>query len=130
MVWEIGDSMHVFVNWGKAQKEPADNQIIQADDVWSTPVMAAAEVITNLEWGIDFTLETGHARLNGYNIQYLNEQLKNIDINQEGEYEYFSADSTAHMGFEWETGFILNRRWSISANGAIVMTYFSDGKSL
>ena len=130
MVWEIGDSMHVFVNWGKAQKEPADNQIIQADDVWSTPVMAAAEVITNFEWGIDFTLGTGHVRLNGYNIQYLNEQLKNIDINQEGEYEYYSADSTAHMGFEWETGFILNRRWSTSANGSMVMNYFSNGKSL
>ncbi|SVB83600.1 uncharacterized protein METZ01_LOCUS236454, partial [marine metagenome] len=38
MVWAIGDSMHVFVNWGKSQKEPADNQIIQADDVWSAPV--------------------------------------------------------------------------------------------
>ena len=130
MLWEISDSMHVFVNWGKAQKEPADNQIIAADDMWSKPVMAAAEVITDLEWGIDFTFGKGRARFNGYHIKYLNEQLKNIDVEQEGEYDYYSADSTDHMGFEWEAGFTFNKKWSASANGALVMNYFSDGKSL
>jgi iron complex outermembrane receptor protein len=130
MIWKISDSLHTFFNWGKAQKEPADNQIIQADDVWSEPVMAAAEVITDFEWGLDFTFKKGHARFNGYNIKYLNEQLKNIDINQEGEYDYYSADSTEHMGFEWEAGFKLNNQLSISANGALVMNYFNDGKSL
>lgn len=130
MVWAFSDSMNVFLNWGKAQKEPADNQIIEADDVWSEPVMAAAEVISDLEWGIDFTFDKGWARFNGYHIKYLNEQLKNIDIQQEGEYEYYSADSTDHMGFEWESGFTLNKNWSASANGALVMNYFSNGNSL
>jgi iron complex outermembrane recepter protein len=130
MIWEIGDSLHVFVNWGKAQKEPADNQIINADDVWSKPVMAAAEVITDLELGMDFTFGKGRARINGYHIQYLNEQLKNIDVAQEGEYDYYSADSTDHMGFEWEAAFTFNPRWSLSANGALVMNYFTNGKSL
>ena len=91
MIWELSDSLHMFVNWGKAQKEPADNQIIQADDVRSNPIMAAAEVITDFEWGLDFTLGRGRVRFNGYNIKYLNEQLKNIDVNQEGEYDYYSA---------------------------------------
>ena len=130
MIWEVSDSMHFFVNWGKSQKEPADNQIIQADDVWSEPVMAAAEVINNLEWGMDFTLGKGHVRFNGYNIQYLNEQLKNIDVDQEGEYEYYSADSTSHMGFEWEAGFTLSSKLNAAANGSYVMNYFADGKSL
>jgi iron complex outermembrane receptor protein len=130
MIWELSDSVHMFINWGKAQKEPADNQIIQADDVRSNPVMAAAEVITDFEWGLDFTLGRGRARFNGYNIKYLNEQLKNIDVNQEGEYDYYSADSTEHMGFEWEAGFKLNSQLSMTANGALVMNYFNDGKSL
>ena len=130
MIWELSDSVHMFVNWGKAQKEPADNQIIQADDVRSNPVMAAAEVITDFEWGLDFTLGRGRARFNGYNIKYLNEQLKNIDVNQEGEYDYYSADSTEHMGFEWEVGFKINSQLSMTANGALVMNYFNDGKSL
>ncbi len=130
MIWEFGDSMHVFVNWGKAQKEPADNQIINADDVWSKPVMASAEVITDFEYGIDFTFGKGRARFNGYQIKYLNEQLKNIDVEQEGEYDYYSADSTDHMGFEWEAAFTFNPRWSLSANGALIMNYFTDGKSI
>jgi outer membrane receptor for monomeric catechols len=130
MIWELSDSLNMFVSWGKAQKEPADNQIIQADDVWSDTVMAAAEVITDFEWGLDFTFGRGKAKFNGYNIKYLNEQLKNIDVNQEGEYDYYLADSTEHMGFEWETSFIFNNRWSMSANGALVMNYFNDGKSL
>ncbi|MBT5440728.1 MAG: TonB-dependent receptor plug domain-containing protein, partial [Candidatus Marinimicrobia bacterium] len=77
MIWELSDSLNMFFSWGKAQKEPADNQIIQADDVWSDPVMAAAEVITDFEWGLDFTFGRGKAKFNGYNIKYLNEQLKN-----------------------------------------------------
>ena len=130
MIWELSDSLNMFVSGGKAQKEPADNQIIQADDVWSDPVMAAAEVITDFEWGLDFTFGRGKAKFNGYNIKYLNEQLKNIDVNQEGEYDYYLADSTEHMGFEWETEFILNNQFSLAANGALVMNYFNDGKSL
>ena len=130
MIWELSDSLNMFFSWGKAQKEPADNQIIQADDVWSDPVMAAAEVITDFEWGLDFTFGRGKAKFNGYNIKYLNEQLKNIDVNQEGEYDYYLADSTEHMGFEWETEFILNNQFSLAANGALVMNYFNDGKSL
>lgn len=130
IVWEVGDSMNVFINWGKAQKEPADNQIIKADDVWSNPIMASAEVITDLEWGMDLILGNGHLRFNGYNIQYLNEQLKNIDVDQEGEYEYYSADSTNHFGFEWEGAFTLNSEWSFSLNGAQIMNYFSNGNSL
>ena len=130
IIWEIGDSINVFFSWGKAQKEPADNQIIKADDVWSEPVMAAAEVISDFEGGIDFTFGKGQVRFNGYRIGYLNEQLKNINVDQEGEYNYYSADSTEHMGFEWETSFIFNNRWSMSANGALVMNYFNDGKSL
>ena len=34
------------------------------------------------------------------------------------------------MGFEWEAGFILSSKLSASANGAFVMNYLSDGKSL
>jgi outer membrane receptor protein involved in Fe transport len=128
MIWDIGDSLHWFVNWGKAQKEPADNQIINADDVWAEPVMAAAEVITDLEMGIDFTFSKGHARFNSYRIQYLNEQLKNINVSQEGEYDYYSADSTDHSGFEWEAAFTFNQRWSLSANGALIMNFFNNGK--
>ena len=32
------------------------------------------------------------------------------------------------MGFEWETGLILNNQFSLAANGALVMNYFNDGE--
>ena len=39
-------------------------------------------------------------------------------------------DSTEHMGFEWEARFKLNSQLSMTANGALVMNYFNDGKKL
>ena len=130
MLWEIGDSLNAFINWGTSQKEPADNQIIEADDMFSQPVMAAAEKITDLELGLDFELSKGRIRLNGYRIQFLNEQLKNIDIEQEGEYDYYTADSTEHTGFEWEAYYIFNPKVSFSANGAYMLNLFSNGNFL
>ena len=97
--------MSVFLNYGKAQKEPADSQIIEADDVWSTPVMTAAEVVNNLETGWSMDLGNILINLNAYRILYSNEQLKNIDLKQEGEYDYYTAESTVHQGFEYELNF-------------------------
>ena len=61
----MGDSLSWFVNIGKAQKEPADNQIITADDMFSKPVMAANEVISDLELGMNFSFSNGDAKING-----------------------------------------------------------------
>ena len=127
MMWEIGDSLNAFINWGTAQKEPADNQIIEADDMFNKPKLAAAEVITDIELGLDFDLPRGRVKLNGYRIQYLNEQLKNIDVNQEGEYDYYFADSTEHSGFEWEAYFIYNAKINLSANGSYMLNLFNNG---
>ncbi len=130
MVWHFGDSLFAFVNYGKAQKEPADNQIINADDVWSNPVMAAAEVIHDSELGLEFTFPKGRGRLNVYTIQYLNEQMKNIDVEQEGEYDYYTADSTTHSGVEWEWTHRFNSKWRLAANGALQINTFTNGKNL
>ena len=80
LVYSASDELSVFINYGIAQKEPADNQIIEADDVWSTPVIAAAEVISNLETGWSMDLGNILINLNAYHILYINEQLKNIDV--------------------------------------------------
>ena len=130
MLWDISDSLSWYVNIGKAQKEPADNQIISADDVFSKPVMAAAEVVSSLELGLNIVMNRGYIKLNGYRIDYLNEQLKNIDINQEGEYDYYYADSTTHSGFEWEGSYIVSPNLSLSGNGALIMNLFNSGESL
>jgi len=130
MVVHMADSMFWFVNYGKAQKEPADNQIIDADDIWSEPIMAAAEVITDWEMGINFTFIKGQGSINYYRINYLNEQLKNIDVDQAGEYDYYAADSTIHQGVEWEFSHIFSPRLKLESNGALIMNNYTNGNSL
>ncbi|MFQ6611485.1 MAG: TonB-dependent receptor [Fidelibacterota bacterium] len=130
MIYHLSEQFYWFVNYGKAQKEPADNQIITADDVWSQPVMAAAEVIHDWEMGFRISLGKGGGNLNYYRINYRNEQLKNIDVAQEGEYEYYSADSTTHQGVEWEIEYQLNPRLNVTANGSILLNTFNDGNLL
>ncbi len=130
MVYHFDNRLYWFLNYGKAQMEPADDQIIQADDVWSKPVMAAAEVIHDWEMGFHLSFRKGAGSLNYYRIEYLNEQLKNIDVAQEGEYDYYSADSTTHQGVEWEMVYEINPRIEVSANGAIVLNTFTDGNLL
>ena len=128
--WDLTDSLSWFASIGKAQKEPADNQIITADDMFSQPIMAASEVITNLELGMNFSFSNGFAKINGYRILYLNEQLKNINLQQEGEYSYYNADSTTHTGFEYESFLHLNNKTTLGVNGAIQMNVFNNGKFL
>ena len=130
LVWQLSDSLSWFVSTGKAQKEPADNQIIAADDMFSAPVMAANEVITDLELGMNFTFNNGYAKLNGYRMLYLNEQLKNINLSQEGEYSYYSADSTSHSGFEYESRIFIDSKTILDINGALQMNVFNSGNFL
>ncbi|MBC8216338.1 MAG: TonB-dependent receptor [Candidatus Marinimicrobia bacterium] len=121
-------SMSLFVNYGKAQKEPADNQIISADDMWSEPVIAAAEVIHDMETGFDYHSKRIHFGLNLYRINYENEQLKNIDIDQEGEYDYSSADATIHQGIEFDFAWNVLNNLMIKMNGAVSQNIFESGE--
>jgi len=128
VIYNPNSSMSLFVNYGKAQKEPADNQIISADDMWSEPVMAAAEVIHDMETGFEYRSKYIHVGLNLYRINYENEQLKNIDTEQEGEYDYSSADATIHQGVEFDLSWKLLDNLKISMNGAFSQNIFNSGQ--
>ena len=129
VIYDLDDNIAVFANYGKSQKEPADNQIIKADDVWSEPTIASAEVIDNYEMGFSFISGAINSNLNIYRMNYDNEQLKNIDIEQEGEYDYYSADGTIHQGVEFDVSFRFNPKLNVSLNGAINHNSFESGDS-
>jgi iron complex outermembrane receptor protein len=129
LIYDMNDKISVFANYGKAQKEPADNQIIEADDVWSEPIIASAEILDNSEIGFSFISGTINSNLNIYRMNFKNEQLKNIDIEQEGEYNYYSADATIHQGIEFDVAFNLIQKLDISFNGAINHNSFGSGNS-
>ncbi|MCK4446894.1 MAG: TonB-dependent receptor, partial [Candidatus Marinimicrobia bacterium] len=117
-IFSLADNLSIFVNYGKGQKEPADDQIINADDVWSEPVMAAAEVIHNYEIGGCYRKDKLNTNFNLYWINYDNEQLKNIDIEQEGEYDYYAADATIHKGIEFDLKYQINSSIVFDLNGS------------
>ena len=62
-------------------------------------------------------------------MNFKNEQLKNIDIEQEGEYNYYSADATIHQGIEFDVAFNFIQRLNVSFNGAINHNSFKSGNS-
>ncbi len=127
LIYNFTEQFSVFTNYGKAQKEPADNQIIEADDVWSEPQKAAAEVINDYEAGVKYNHSEFVARCNLYHIQYFNEQLKNIDIEQEGEYAYYAAEATIHRGLEFSFQYSPGTHIGLKLNGSLNQNYFSSG---
>ncbi len=127
LVWQVAPEISLFANYGRAHKEPADNQIIEADDVFSEPVMAAAEKINDFELGTNFQLAGITGSLNLYHIGFKNEQLKNIDVEQEGEYEYYSAAGTVHQGLEFELGGTFFGWLRAGLNGSFNRHVFSSG---
>ena len=128
IMYNMNDHISLFVNYGKSSKEPADNQIIKADDVFSEPVKAAAEVIDDYEAGLQFQFHKIAVKTNFYRINYDNEQLKNIDIEQEGEYEYFSGDATIHQGFEISIKYEPGNNFSAFMNNSISQNIFTTGE--
>jgi len=126
-IYSFSDELFVFANYGKAQREPADDQIIEADDVWNAPQKASAELIHDYELGGRYRIRQLEIDLNLYRINYKNEQLKNIDIEQEGEYDYFQAGKTLHQGLEIEFGYQASKYWSLNLNSSIGEHIFSTG---
>jgi len=126
-IYSVSDHSAVFVNYGRAQREPADDQIISADDVWSQPQQTAAELIDDYEAGCNIIFNKITIDLNLYGIRYRNEQLKNIDVEQEGEYSYKRAAATDHSGLEWEMRYQPTYRWNVVLNGSWSRNKFLSG---
>ena len=128
-IYNLTDQISLFINYGRGQKEPADNQIIEADDVFGQPVRAAAEVIDDYELGGNFQRGNIQGAINFYRINYENEQLKNIDVEQEGEYAYYSAAGTHHQGLEFELSAQPFSGLQLGINGSVHNHVFSGGSA-
>jgi len=125
-VYQFGNTASIFGNYGRSQKEPADNQIIEADDVWSQPKEAAAEVIDNFELGGNMQIWGANLKLNFYHIDYMNQVLYAIS-EEEGEYEINANNPTIHQGIELEMDYSPMQNLTISANGTWSNNNFMAG---
>ena len=116
--FDISDNISIFGNYGTAEKEPSDNQIIEADDVWSEPNEVASEKIIDNEAGINLLFRDKYLKINLYRIDYFNEILSDIYDFTEGKFDVNSADKTRHEGIEIEGGWKINQALAIRFNGA------------
>jgi len=128
--WNITDNISIFGNYGTAEKEPSDAQIIEADDVWAEPKEAASEKIIDNEGGINLLFDNKYLKINLYRIDYLNEILSDIYDFTEGEFDVKSADKTRHEGIEIEGGWEINNSLAIRFNGAWSKNRFKSGNSI
>lgn len=125
--YDISNNISIFGNYGTAEKEPSDSQIIEADDVWSEPKEAASEKIIDNEAGINLLFRNKYLKLNFYRIDYFNEILSDIYDFAEGEFDVKSADKTRHEGIEIEGGWEVNQSLTLRFNGSWSFNKFKEG---
>ncbi len=128
--WNITDNISIFGNYGTAEKEPSDAQIIEADYVWAEPKETASEKIIDNEGGINMLFDNKYLKINFYHIDYLNEILSDIYDFAEGEFDVRSADKTRHEGIEFEGGWELSQSLAIRFNGAWSQNRFLGGDNV
>ena len=128
--YNISDNIFIFGNYGTAEKEPSDAQIIEADDVWAEPKEAASEKIFDKEAGINLLYGDKYLKINLYRIDYQNEILSDIYDFAESEFDVKSADKTRHEGIEIEGGWEINQSLAIRFNGAWSQNRFKSGNSI
>ena len=124
--YDLSKNISVFGNYGTAEKEPSDSQIIEADDVWAEPRETASEKIFDNEAGINFLYGSKYLKINLYRIDYQNEILSDIYDFTEGEFDVRSADKTRHEGVEIEGGWEINSSFAIRFNGSWSFNKFKE----
>jgi iron complex outermembrane receptor protein len=129
MNYQLLPSMTLFAGVGRAQKEPADAQIIEADDVWSTPVDAPVEDVINYELGLNWFSGPAFLNLNLYHIRFQNEVLQDIYDFEEGQFTVESSEHTVHQGLEIDMGSQYGRKLQLGLNASLARFTFETGEN-
>jgi len=127
MSYSFNEIMSVFLNYGSAEKEPSDSQIIEADEVSAEAKEAASESIRDYELGFRVESKSNIFAINVYRIDYYNEILSDIYDFYESEFDIESADKTQHEGIEFESKFDLGEKIHLSINGSLSSNRFTSG---
>ncbi|MCF7807893.1 MAG: TonB-dependent receptor [Candidatus Marinimicrobia bacterium] len=125
--YQIRKGFSAFISRGSASREPADAQIIEADDVWSTPQPAETEQVINTEFGINWFSGQRRVTLNLYRIDFQNELLSDIYDFQDGGFNIETADLTLHQGVELDLQYRVSPAIELNANASIAEHRILDG---
>ncbi|MFQ6607256.1 MAG: TonB-dependent receptor [Fidelibacterota bacterium] len=124
--YHFKDNISIFGSYGKAEKEPADDQIINADEWSFSPQGAYPELIYDSELGIYFSSTTHNLSINVYQIDLANEVLQEVSFEEEGYYEYNQISGTTHEGVELDVYWHINNRLQMGVNGVISRNYYTS----
>lgn len=125
---KITDRLSMFGNYGKAEKEPGDDQIINADEWEFEPKGVYPELIYDAELGLLHSASNYFFNLNLYQITLKNEVMETISFEEEGYYEYSQAVGTIHQGIEFESGIQPFPNLSLNANGILSQNIYTKGE--
>ena len=128
LTYRLNERLSIFGSYGKAEKEPADDQIINADEWSFTPGGAYPERIYDAEFGLYQTGSAHSLSLNLYRIKLENEVIQTISFEEEGYYEYSQVDETIHQGVELDASWQMSSHLKVSTNGAISQNFYAAGE--
>ena len=125
--YQCTNNHSIFGKVGTSQKEPKDDQIIDADEWAFNPKGAYPEKIIDYELGLHSSFKNFNTLINIYLIQMENEVLENIDFEEEGQYIYEQVDQTTHQGIEFDIHYTINEKINLNWNAALSHNYFNGG---
>jgi len=128
LTYRVSDALSIFGSYGKAEKEPGDDQIINADEWEFEPKGAYPELIYDAELGLNYSASNYFFNLNLYQITLKNEVMETISFEEEGYYEYSQAAGTIHRGIEFESGVKPFPNFSLNANGMLNQNIYTKGE--
>ena len=124
---ELANSLSIYSKVGISQKEPKDDQIINADE-WEFQISGAyPQKINDFEFGLSSSIKNINILLNIYQIHLKNELIENIDFENQGQYIYSQADKTIHEGIELDLRYYINKKFTLNWNGMLSHNYFDGG---
>ena len=125
--YQLTNKYTIFGKVGISQKEPKDDQIIDADE-WEFQIKGAyPQKIDDFEFSISSSFNNATAIINIYQINLKNEVIENIDFENQGQYIYSQADQTIHKGIEFDIRYFLNKKFILNWNTALSHNYFNGG---
>ncbi len=128
LTYRLSEALSIFGSYGKAEKEPADDQIINADEWEFTPQGAYPELIYDTELGLNHTGSDHSLSFNLYRINLENEVIQTISFEEEGYYEYSQVEGSVHQGVEFDASWQISSHLKVSANGAFSQNFYSGGE--
>jgi iron complex outermembrane receptor protein len=128
-VYSFNNDFSMFASVGQTRKEPADAQIINPDE-WSFEIKGAyPEIVSDFEFGANYTTEFLYASCNAYWMDLEDEILRKISSEEEGTYDYTTVPKVMRKGLEFDFGWKATKSIKFKGNFTVSRHEFSDNGS-